>query len=85
MPEIGDGSLPANNLTEYYMKKIEAIIKPFKLEDVKDTLADLGIEGLDDCLDFFHIILCQIVCGKGAVSNFRHWSHQLISKRRAKI
>jgi nitrogen regulatory protein PII len=28
------------------MKKIEAIIKPFKLEDVKDSLADLGIEGM---------------------------------------
>lgn len=28
------------------MKKIEAIIKPFKLEDVKDALADLGIEGM---------------------------------------
>jgi nitrogen regulatory protein P-II 1 len=27
------------------MKKIEAIIKPFKLEEVKDALADLGIEG----------------------------------------
>ncbi|MFV0417018.1 MAG: P-II family nitrogen regulator [Chthoniobacterales bacterium] len=28
------------------MKKIEVIIKPFKLEDVKDALADLGIEGM---------------------------------------
>jgi nitrogen regulatory protein P-II 1 len=28
------------------MKKVEAIIKPFKLEEVKDALADLGIEGL---------------------------------------
>ena len=28
------------------MKKIEAIIKPFKLEEVKDSLADLGIEGM---------------------------------------
>ena len=28
------------------MKKIEAIIKPFKLEDVKDALAELGIEGM---------------------------------------
>jgi len=28
------------------MKKIEAIIKPFKLEDVKDALADIGVEGL---------------------------------------
>ena len=28
------------------MKKIEAIIKPFKLEDVKSALAALGIQGL---------------------------------------
>ena len=28
------------------MKKIEAIIKPFKLEDVKDALAGVGIQGL---------------------------------------
>jgi nitrogen regulatory protein PII len=28
------------------MKKVEAIIKPFKLEEVKDALADLGIEGM---------------------------------------
>jgi len=28
------------------MKKVEAIIKPFKLEDVKDALADIGIEGM---------------------------------------
>jgi len=28
------------------MKKIEAIIKPFKLEQVKAGLADLGIEGM---------------------------------------
>ena len=28
------------------MKKIEAIIKPFKLEEVKDALAGVGIEGM---------------------------------------
>ena len=28
------------------MKKIEAIIKPFKLEEVKDALADLGVDGM---------------------------------------
>ena len=28
------------------MKKIEAIIKPFKLAEVKEALADLGIEGM---------------------------------------
>ncbi len=28
------------------MKKIEAIIKPFKLDDVKDALHDVGIAGI---------------------------------------
>lgn len=28
------------------MKKIEAIIKPFKLDEVKEALAELGIEGM---------------------------------------
>ena len=28
------------------MKKIEAIIKPFKLEEVKDALRDLGVTGM---------------------------------------
>jgi nitrogen regulatory protein P-II 1 len=28
------------------MKKIEAIIKPFKLEQVKDSLTEIGVEGM---------------------------------------
>jgi nitrogen regulatory protein P-II 1 len=28
------------------MKKIEVIIKPFKLEDVKDALSEMGITGM---------------------------------------
>ena len=28
------------------MKKIEAIIKPFKMEDVKEALTEIGIEGM---------------------------------------
>jgi nitrogen regulatory protein PII len=28
------------------MKKIEAIIKPFRLEDVKDALHEIGIQGM---------------------------------------
>jgi nitrogen regulatory protein P-II 1 len=28
------------------MKKVEAIIKPFKLDDVKDALTELGIVGM---------------------------------------
>jgi len=35
-----------NRTGESAMKKIEAIIKPFKLEDVKDALGEVGIEGM---------------------------------------
>ena len=28
------------------MKKIEAIIKPFRLEDVKDALHEIGVQGM---------------------------------------
>lgn len=28
------------------MKKIEAIVKPFKMEDVKQALAEIGVEGM---------------------------------------
>jgi nitrogen regulatory protein P-II 1 len=33
-------------VTQVRMKKIEAVIKPFKLEEVKDALHDVGIEGM---------------------------------------
>jgi len=36
----GDGQKTTN------MKKIEAIIKPFKLDEVKDALSEIGIEGM---------------------------------------
>ncbi|GGG92573.1 nitrogen regulatory protein P-II [Glycocaulis albus] len=29
-----------------FMKKIEAIIKPFKLDDVKEALQEIGLQGL---------------------------------------
>ena len=38
---MGFSRLPAK-----LMKKIEAIIKPFKLEEVKDALGEVGIEGM---------------------------------------
>jgi nitrogen regulatory protein PII len=28
------------------VKKIEAVIKPFKMEDVKEALAEIGVEGM---------------------------------------
>ena len=31
---------------EYLMKKVEAIIKPFKLDDVRESLAEIGITGM---------------------------------------
>ena len=38
---------PANtHSSTIAMKKIEAIIKPFKLEEVKDALHDVGVEGM---------------------------------------
>jgi nitrogen regulatory protein PII len=41
-----DGGLAEPKTEEPAMKKIEAIIKPFKLEEVKDALGDMGIEGM---------------------------------------
>jgi len=35
-----------NRWAPVFMKKIEAIIRPFKLEAVKDALAELGVEGM---------------------------------------
>ena len=42
------GGLPsaAGHGTEERMKKIEAIIKPFKLDEVKDALAEVGVQGM---------------------------------------
>jgi nitrogen regulatory protein P-II 1 len=34
------------NLKEPVMKKVEAIIKPFKLEEVREALSEIGISGL---------------------------------------
>jgi len=34
------------NLKGEFMKKIEAIIKPFKLDDVKEALNEIGISGM---------------------------------------
>jgi len=33
-------------LKEDVMKKVEAIIKPFKLDEVKETLRDVGVQGM---------------------------------------
>ena len=33
-------------LKNIYMKKIEAIIKPFKLDEVREKLSNLGVQGM---------------------------------------
>ena len=43
---VPPGLAGTNNSTQHKMKKIEAIIKPFKLEEVKDALGEVGIEGM---------------------------------------
>jgi nitrogen regulatory protein PII len=46
-PSTGNAPTTIKRLTEsLFMKKIEAIIKPFKLQDVKDALNELGIQGM---------------------------------------
>src|SRR4028119_1190637 len=35
-----------SNARDKPMKKIEAIIKPFKMEDVKQALSEVGVEGM---------------------------------------
>ena len=42
MVGVGSGLLPV----QQPMKKIEVIIKPFKLEEVKDALGEMGIAGM---------------------------------------
>jgi nitrogen regulatory protein P-II 1 len=37
---------PAGGLSLVAMKKVEAIIKPFKLDEVKEALSEVGIAGL---------------------------------------
>ena len=39
-------NLITNRIIFIEMKLIESIIKPFKLEDVKDALSEIGIEGM---------------------------------------
>ena len=41
-------SAPAipKSIGEYAMKMITAIIKPFKLDDVREAVADIGIQGI---------------------------------------
>ena len=40
------GSLVLRRMAEPTMKKIEAIIKPFKLDEVKEALQEVGVQGI---------------------------------------
>jgi nitrogen regulatory protein P-II 1 len=40
------GSGPTGSADEDVMKKIEAIIKPFKLDEVKEALHEVGLQGI---------------------------------------
>jgi nitrogen regulatory protein P-II 1 len=42
----GNAGGPALQAAKDAMKKIEAIIKPFKLDEVKDALHEIGLQGL---------------------------------------
>jgi len=42
----GACSVPPTARPEARMKKIEAIIKPFKLDEVKEALQELGVQGM---------------------------------------
>jgi nitrogen regulatory protein P-II 1 len=37
---------PGKREQDYYMKKIEAIIQPFKLDEVKEAMKGIGIDGM---------------------------------------
>jgi nitrogen regulatory protein P-II 1 len=41
-----DAQSPRNSKDSGSMKKIEAIIKPFKLDEVKEALHEIGLQGL---------------------------------------
>jgi nitrogen regulatory protein P-II 1 len=41
-----DPAMAIGALNNIAMKKVEAIIKPFKLEEVKDALGEIGIQGM---------------------------------------
>src|SRR5215471_10859078 len=43
---VGKLAVSAGSSRRRSMKKIEAIIQPFKLDDVKEALKDIGIYGL---------------------------------------
>jgi nitrogen regulatory protein P-II 1 len=43
---MSKGKFWLNAKPQEYMKKIEAIIRPFKLDDVRDGLQEIGVRGM---------------------------------------
>jgi nitrogen regulatory protein P-II 1 len=43
---LREGASPAKSFGRFSMKKVEAIIRLFKLEDVKNALAEQGVAGM---------------------------------------
>jgi nitrogen regulatory protein P-II 1 len=43
---VSPGQRVSHPAREIAMKKIEAIIKPFKLDEVKDALSEVGVQGM---------------------------------------
>ena len=46
MDKEGLQGQPGNQQSDQRMKKIEAVIKPFKLDEVKEALHEVGIKGI---------------------------------------
>jgi nitrogen regulatory protein P-II 1 len=45
-PDAGSRHQSPKFVSWVHMKKIEAVIKPFKLDEVKEALQDLGVQGM---------------------------------------
>ena len=43
------------------MKKIEAIVQPFKLDDVKEALRGIGVDGLEYTVDLLPKVKVEMV------------------------
>jgi nitrogen regulatory protein P-II 1 len=43
---VYQAEIESNASWEVWVKKVEAIIKPFKLDEVKDALAEVGVKGM---------------------------------------
>ena len=52
------------------MKKIEAVIKPFKLDEVKEALHEVGLQGItvvEYVVDFLPKVKIEVICEDAVV------------------